>query len=239
LGRAVAVFSTLPIHARQVIMETVRFLHHGSEIVMNTHDQPDHLFNFYASQRDFYELDLLQAAGALYRAGSHVIDIGANIGNHSVYFAKMLSARVLAFEPFEPSRDILVANLAANQCADRVGVEACALGDRTGRARAVSPNAANLGMVSVTADPAGALSIRRLDDCLAVGMDVSILKVDVEGGEMPVLRGAERTLAMQQPHIFAEAAESHQFDAIRCFLDGLGYRVVRRYCATPTYLFSV
>jgi precorrin-6B methylase 2 len=93
-------------------METVRFLHRGSEVVMNTHDRPDHLFNYFTNHRDFYELDLLQQAKALYRSGSHIIDVGANIGNHTVYFAKILSAKVMAFEPFEKSRDILLANIA-------------------------------------------------------------------------------------------------------------------------------
>lgn len=220
-------------------METVRFRHLGSEIVMNTHDRPDHLFNYFSEHGDFYELDLLQEVRSLYRRGSHIIDVGANIGNHTVYFARMLAAKVLAFEPFEQSREILLANVAANGCADLVRIEPSALGDSPGRARAHSPNAANLGMVSVTADDAGELTIGRLDDYVTLGMDVSILKIDVEGGELPVLRGAARTLAICRPHVFAEAFEPTQFEAIRAHLGMFGYRAVGRFCYTPTYLFSV
>jgi FkbM family methyltransferase len=220
-------------------MDTVSFLHRNAKIIMNTHNTPDYLFNYFSTYKDFYELDLLQKATYLYRSGSHIIDVGANIGNHTVYFAKMLSAKVMAFEPFEKSREILFANISANKCAELVSIKSCALGDTTGRARAVSPNMENFGTVSVTSDPAGELTMGRLDDYVVPGMDVSILKIDVEGGEMPVLRGAVRTLAICRPHIFAEAQEPEKFEEISAFLNMFGYRKIDRFCYTPTYLFSV
>jgi FkbM family methyltransferase len=153
-----------------------------------------------------------------------------------VYFAKVLQARVLAFEPFAKSPEILQANLAANGCGELVTVSSYALGEAAGRERAHSRSDANLGMVSVCTDEAGDLAFARLDDCVTLGMDVSILEVDVEGGE---LRGAARLLAIDRPHVFAEAAEPADFESIRGFLALFGYRPVGRYCATPTYLFSV
>jgi FkbM family methyltransferase len=220
-------------------METVRFQHGKMPVTLHTHDRPDHLFNHFTQHQAFYELDLLQAAGEVYRRGTWIIDVGANIGNHAIYFARVLGARVLAFEPFPRSREILQANLAANGCSELVTVNPFALGDSPGRGRAHSRSDSNLGMVSVRPDDAGDLSFVRLDDCITLGMDVSILKVDVEGGEMPVLRGAARLLAIDRPHVFAEAAEPAEFESIRAFLAPFGYRPVGRYCATPTYLFSV
>lgn len=220
-------------------METVRFQHGKLPVTLHTHDQPDHLFNHFTAHKAFYELDLLQAAGEVYRRGSWILDVGANIGNHAIYFAKVLQARVLAFEPFPRSREILLANLAANGCSELVSVSHYALGDAAGRGRAHSRSDSNLGMVSVRPDETGDLDVARLDDCITLGMDVSILKIDVEGGEMPVLRGAARLLAIDRPHIFAEAAEPAEFEQIRAFLAPFGYRPVGRYCATPTYLFSV
>jgi len=220
-------------------VETVQFVHGKIPVSLHTHDQPDHLFNHFSQHKCFYELDLLEAAGQLYRKGSWIIDVGANIGNHAIYFARMLQARVLAFEPFARSREILLANLAANGCGDAVVVDSHALGDAVGRGRAHSRSDRNLGMVSVRPDEAGDLSFARLDDRVTLGMDVSILKVDVEGGEMPVLRGAVRLLAIDRPHVFAEAAEPAEFESLRDFLAPFGYRPIARYCATPTYLFSV
>ena len=99
-------------------MEVVKFFHGEIPVTLHTHDQPDHLFNHFSQHGCFYELDLLEAAGHVYRKGSWIIDVGANIGNHTVYFAKMVQARVLAFDPFAKSREILLANLAANGCGD-------------------------------------------------------------------------------------------------------------------------
>ncbi|HEX3576709.1 MAG TPA: hypothetical protein VHU42_19085 [Rhodopila sp.] len=50
----------------------------------------------------------------LYLPGSTNIDVGANIGNHAVFFGALLNAPVHAFEPFQPNYDLLEMKVAAN-----------------------------------------------------------------------------------------------------------------------------
>jgi FkbM family methyltransferase len=218
--------------------EQFKFIYNQTEITIYTHRRPDRLFDHYAASRTFYELDLLQAAADLYRPGSWIVDAGANIGNHTVFFAKIIGANVVAFEPYEKSREILLANIAANQCADKVMVIGHALGSTSGRGHAHSPNHANLGMVRIISDTTGDVTVSALDDLRGPEIDISILKVDVEGGELAVLEGAAATLASCRPHVFAEASERPAFESIRDFLSAFGYHVVRQYAITPTFLFS-
>lgn len=220
-------------------MERISFNYGNQDILMHTHNRPDHLFNVISSQNSFYEMDLLSKAREVYTPGHIIADIGANIGNHTLFFAKILGAPVLAVEPFDKNREILMENLRANHCLNFVRVESMALGDFHGRGRIVLPTVANFGMVSVQPDANGDVEFARLDDYITERTPLSIVKLDVEGGEMGVLRGATETLRRQKPHLFIEAGEISYFEEIRKYLANFDYQVRGRYCATATYHFSV
>jgi len=220
-------------------MRRVDFTYKNTEITLFTHDSPDHIGNLIATNKNFYEIDLLEKTRSLFAEGSAIVDAGANIGNHTVFFAKVLSAPVIAFEPFAPNRDILIRNIAANGCTPLVRVEHAALGNTNSHGTALSANPGNFGMVSIQPDPTGTLPISRLDDALATAIPVSIIKVDVEGSELDVLKGASNILASQKPHLFVEAGQKNEMAGIREFLRRFGYELRGQFCITPTYLFSV
>jgi Methyltransferase FkbM domain len=88
-------------------------------------------------------------------------------------------------------------------------------------------------------DPAGSLQIAKLDEFITMDMDVGVLKADIEGAEFSMLKGATNTLARLKPHIFIEASQETALREIIAFLSDFGYQMKGRYCATPTYLFSV
>jgi FkbM family methyltransferase len=134
------------------------------------------------------------------------VDVGANIGTHAVFFGKFLADHVVAVEPHPDLARILERNLRTNGIRGYSLVR-CALGEAPGTGRLLLPAGQenNLGGTRVTGlhEPAsaaaGALApIGTLDDTLAsldpaiARLPVRLVKVDVEGMEMAVLRGRAR-----------------------------------------------
>lgn len=155
----------------------------------------------------FFGRDMLALADAL-RPGDTVLDIGAYLGGTSVLFARKVGpkGRVIAFEPFHHGFLRFLVRLLRLP----VQVVPAALGAETGRAEFVVPVHAGVPLYSqagfatsfatVRDDPAYAFQKyesprRSLDDFLAgeglAPAAIAAVKIDVEGAELDVLRGAE------------------------------------------------
>ena len=69
----------------------------------------------------FYEQDELDLLARLVGSGKTIVDIGANIGNHTLYFAKMMqAAKVVPFEPNPLAYEVLLAHVLVNGVSDVV-----------------------------------------------------------------------------------------------------------------------
>jgi FkbM family methyltransferase len=150
------------------------------------------------------------------RAGELAIDAGANIGYHALHLAKLTgpNGRTVAFEPLPYLADALLASVAENDFARRMDVHRSALDERAGTLRLRhAPRTANFGGAHFAPDeappPAHAdesVSAFALDDVVA-GRRCDFLKMDVEGAEPRVVRGALATLATGRPVILCELHE--------------------------------
>jgi FkbM family methyltransferase len=179
-----------------------------------------------------YEHDLLRVLGPFARRSSIVVDVGANIGNHTLYFAIVRGATVHAFEPNPVAAEYLRANVELNE-APNVHVQQVGLSDAPGRGR-LEP-AEELGMVSVEQDESGEIDLRALDSYdFPLEPRISVIKIDIEGAESRVLKGAEETIRTHRPIIAVEALGEDAGP----MLNALGYRRFPvRFCWTPTYIF--
>lgn len=140
-----------------------------------------------------------------------VVEVGTNIGTHTVPMAKALAAQGRSMVVFEPQPFIfqnLCANLALNGIANvRAWPYAC--GDRVGVLRFHVPDYSsqgNFGGVSMgSARPGEGCPVQcvRLDDVFGAE-PVGLMKIDVEGFELLVLQGAENILAQSRPAIYVE-----------------------------------
>jgi FkbM family methyltransferase len=159
------------------------------------------------------------------------VDVGANIGNHALYFAIIRGATVHAFEPNPVALEYLNANVGANG-AD-VHVHAVGLSDADGRGE-IAP-AEDLGMARIEQKDSGEVELRSLDSYgLPAAPRIAVLKVDVEGGEARVLVGALETIRTHRPIIAMEAPDEEAAHLMR----SLGYRRFPLwFCWTPTYVF--
>lgn len=208
----------------------------------------DHIFETIRHTGTFYEIDLLElVARRLKQPAGVIVDVGANIGNHTVYFAKVLGARVVSIEPQPVAAEVLRRNLAVNEVAFRVHVVQAAAGERSGVVHLVSSQPGNLGATAVSdvtflerAD--AGIPMRTLDDIceeeILAGNSVAFIKVDVEGFESRVLAGSRRVLERHRPLLAVELATREAFATVWPFLKQLGYEWRGPLCATPTYLFG-
>lgn len=157
---------------------------------------------------------LVAALARACRPGDTAWDIGANIGLYSIVLAQLTGSdgRVVAFEPEPRAQRQLLDNLALNQ-QQGVRVEAIALSSAAGRARLFTAAHGVDGTHSLVANACGGEAVEvelasgdafRTQHHLAVP---AILKIDVEGAELDVLRGLEQTLA--QPDCRAVLCEIH------------------------------
>lgn len=122
-------------------------------------------------------------------------DVGAHVGNHSLYLAAVCGLTVYAFEPHPVSYEALVENVRLNPDL-RIFPVCVAAGDREGRGRFS-------GRMRLKLDR-GDVPVRSLDDVVPPGVTVAVVKVDVEGMEPEALAGMSGHLARCRPVVYAE-----------------------------------
>lgn len=151
------------------------------------------------------ELKLLQQ---ICQEGDVVIDIGANIGTHTLAFANFVgpTGRVYSFEPQPIIFQNLCANVAVNSLT-HVYCHCMALGDENGYVRIPEINYnqdGNYGGVSVDQFREGhKVPLTSLDELMELNR-LKLIKIDVEGMESLVLRGARQLIQKFQPALYVE-----------------------------------
>ncbi len=131
----------------------------------------------------------------------HFLDIGANIGQHSLYASVYCGLTTWAFEADTDTFRKLERNIALNGAIDTINIENVAISDVNGFIGIVTKSTSNSGMshitpVSKNRQLSTNIEAIRLDDFFGskITGDRGIIKIDVEGAEGAVLRGAESIL---------------------------------------------
>lgn len=197
-----------------------------------------------------YELPVQEALAAALRPGDVVLDVGANIGFLTVLAGRLVgpAGRVIAFEPVPANARLVRRNAALNSQAQVEVIEA-AVGDQAGTATLVlarHAGGAALAEADRPPDACGELRVAlvTLDGWLAANAarlpgPVRLVKIDVEGAEPAVLRGAAGLLAQAGPQVLLEvdapgsAAAEAKYEACRALLAGVGYVVDRLPASYP------
>jgi len=187
-----------------------------------------------------FERDIHTAVADLCRPGMTVADIGANVGAHTLLFARAVTpgGRVFAFEPTEYAFAKLQRNLALNPWAD-VRAERIALSDAAYPAALVDFRSSwpNFGP---RRDGPSTVTFDTLDAWVARNgvKTIDLLKLDVDGYEWSILQGARAVLATR-PLILLEVTDRHYRDErnpVRLLME-IGYTIEnarsRRRYATP------
>ena len=162
------------------------------------------------------------------RPGMTVLDIGANIGTHTLFLAQAVgpSGRVVAFEPVRALFHLLCGNLALNNLSNVEAIPT-AVGRECGRAGAPRIDlgaTGNFGAAALTADgikdnvPVTTVDALDLDRC-------HLIKADVEGMESDVISGAVHTVRRHSPILFLENEVPEQSPRLLEKLAEFGYRM--------------
>jgi FkbM family methyltransferase len=192
----------------------------------------------YRTRHDAAEIAFLRS---VLGPGDTAIDIGAHKGGYTYWMARSVGARgrVFSFEPQPALAVALRANLEALKLG-QVTVEQVALSGAAGRATLHVPGdtpspGATLEAHASSGDARKlAVKLDTLDNYLAEHRpehrhgSVRFIKCDVEGHELDVFRGAERTLVEEGPALLFECEARHHADGriqpVFDFLTALGYR---------------
>jgi FkbM family methyltransferase len=159
------------------------------------------------------------------------IDVGANIGNHSLFFADHFD-RVIAFEPNPLARSLLALNVEMNG-AQNIEVKPVGLSNKA-HSTELTYEPSNLGAATAHGDgaesPGKQASIDLVvgDDILAQCSTVGLIKIDVEGAEPFVIEGLMKTIQRHRPIIMMEQLATsidsgRGSSASSRLLEGLGY----------------
>lgn len=194
---------------------------------------------------------VVRAVKALVAPGHCVVDVGANIGRITVLASRQVGpmGRVVAFEPSPKVISSLYRNLEINRCAN-VTVHNVAVTDLDGALTFNMPLGTNSGWGSLRELATGAavrieVSGRRLDSLLAGLPPVRLLKVDVEGADLRVIRGAQALLRRDLPAVVLEYSPAWIRELgddpawLLSFFKDLGYATYQLTDAVPQPLTEV
>ncbi len=226
----------------------MKFTYLGKTFDIEGRSEDDHIYRIIASRRKFYEADLLRymlAFSKPLKSGVVAIDVGANIGNHSIFFRTFLADRLIAIEPNPDVLPVLERNLGVN--IDNYTIFRCGAGDVAGTARITHVEVSkNIGAASLSDDGDGAqVMVRTLDSVYrewasanGQARAIALIKIDVEGMELAVLKGASEVIGTFRPDIYVEAATEAAFNLLDGYLAERGYVSLSHWASTPVYHFA-
>ena len=223
------------LQGRQSGFKTVR-LPWGKDIRVSTDDN----VGGQIATLGLYDLVITETLWRLCEPGESAIDVGANIGYTTFVMAQRLGAgRIRCYEPHPVIYQELLSNLALLRdqgCPTEIVSHQAALGPEVGELPLHVPQdfAYHRGESSLSApthlecaSERVVVAVNTLDNQLLVDEKIGIMKMDVEGFELEVLRGAERTFSSKRVRdcVFEE---HHTFPTpVTTWFESHGYSIFR------------
>lgn len=137
-------------------------------------------------------------------AGDIFFDVGANVGYYSILASSIVGkdGLVVSFEPLDRNRSFLEKHKELN-AAENMQILPFAISDASGTAMFFEGSDPAMGGLTVKDGREFEVETVTLDDVVSrIGHTPTVMKIDVEGAEMAVLKGGERTLRSAKPKIF-------------------------------------
>ena len=198
----------------------------------------DYIQSYINESRSPYELTMLQDIQGRVSPGDFVLDVGANVGNHTLYLACIAECRVAAFEPNKRLASAIESSRELNKLGKKIEIFTLGVGASPSRAEFDNLDETNLGAqnLQLSADKDAPIQVVTLDE-QDWSHPVRVIKIDVEGMEFAVLCGAAQLIQKDQPVLYVECQTEQDFVQINQWLTDRGYHYWDTFNATPTHLF--
>ncbi|MBN9674073.1 FkbM family methyltransferase [Roseibium aggregatum] len=174
--------------------------------------------------KNYFDFDELRTLDRYVPDEAVILDIGANIGNHSLYWGVEREAlRIHAFEPSENRFRLLEKIVEANQLQDCVKLHNLGVAGEPGRASCLPANRKTGTSTRLRKDEAGPIRLLPLDSVELDLESLDLIKVDADGFELEALAGARDTIEKFSPAIVVRAV-GLALPKVDHFLSELNYR---------------
>jgi len=202
---------TYPHHSNAHMNHTSNTLTRFGEFTYFTHDDPIGLSLLKYGE---WAQDEIQFLREFVRPGSLVVDIGANVGTHTVSFSHLVgtAGRVVSFEPQPAVFEVLEANVAncalpnvqcirggAGEHWQELGLEPIDYSSHNNFGAISLNDSSNANCVKVPVRPVDSLELQQCE----------LIKIDAEGMELSVLKGLHQTLKRCRPILFIECNDAN------------------------------
>ena len=190
----------------------------------------DFIQSYIVDRNCFFEEDILQELDNYIPAEAVILDCGANIGNHTVYWLKKSPKnieRVHCFEPIKNTFDILSKNVELNNLQNCAVLHNIGLNDKASSADIANYDRENIGGASLK-EGNGEITLKKLDEVELKENKIDFIKIDVEGMEYPLLNGAVNTLEKYKPLIFLESFPKN-YSKVHDFMTKHNYELVKEF----------
>lgn len=189
-----------------------RFLYNGEKVIIHTHEESEYISKIINTFHTWYEAPLLEYLKQ-YKPKCFV-DVGANIGNHSLFFHLNGTKEIHAFEPQADNFKLLELNCPFAK------LYKIALADRHDSVQ-MEKYPLNMGACELVWKK-GKTKVDMLD---SYNLKPDLIKIDVENTEVQVIEGAMGTLKKYKPRLVVEHSDLQHFYKTYRLLEPLGYKV--------------
>lgn len=211
----------------------------GVQMKMFVQNARDHIQRYYR-QGSYYEIEELQMISRHFRPEGVVVDIGANVGNFSIFMAKAYpTIQIVPLEANSRAIEILLANIGVNELGHRFDTRHLGLGLAAAEARFdLQYHPQNLGGARLVRSDDGQIRTVPGDSLFEDVDNIAFIKIDVEGMELEVLQGLSETIQSNKPNLFVEVLDCQKarFEEV---MSKNNYRIVdsfKRYPPLTNYI---
>lgn len=207
----------------------------------------DYIHDSFLRKGSFYEIDLLNLLASLSIGEGLVLDVGAYVGNHTIFFSGVMGRSVISVEANPAAFALLCENININNLFSLVKPLCLTASDRSGCrhwTKCLLEN--NHGATSLVDTPEAAEDRLESEECWieSIRLDelyldnVSLIKIDVEGMEINVLEGLSQTIESSKPTLALECMTAIDFARVAGWCYDRGYLPISRKAATPVLVFA-